>query len=106
MTNGLPAFTILDEWPNPLAGRLVIVGVFGSGLIAAPTVGVSDIAGKLTTVRPAPDPLFESFTAKGKDTIFAGTRGIDKGIGLANRAYDNARHSVGKLHGSIAGMLR
>lgn len=74
MNNSLSGFTILDGWPNPLAGRLVVVGIDENGRRVTPSLSMSEIAEKLTVVRPALDPLFETFTARSESVFVAGTR--------------------------------
>ncbi|MCK7616182.1 DUF3846 domain-containing protein [Roseibium sediminicola] len=74
LADGLHTIAHLKNFPNPLAGNLVIVGRDENGDIAEPRMTVEEIAALLTVYRPVMDP--EMATLEGPDLIGFGLSGF------------------------------
>ncbi|MES0000949.1 DUF3846 domain-containing protein [Mesorhizobium sp. M0051] len=58
LREGLSAFTIFEGYPQPLAGKIVLVGGDGCELYASPLISVEDAAAFFKCCRPVRDPVF------------------------------------------------
>ncbi|RTM09655.1 MAG: DUF3846 domain-containing protein [Hyphomicrobiales bacterium] len=59
LTDELTCFTVLKDYPSPLAGNLLIVGNDAAGETVSPRRPIEDIAGMLTIRFPVLSPTFE-----------------------------------------------
>ncbi|MER8374521.1 protein psiB [Mesorhizobium sp. M1406] len=58
LRDGLSAFTILEIYPQPLAGKIVLVDGDGSEPYASPLISLEDAAACFKCCRPVVDPVF------------------------------------------------
>ncbi|TIL49625.1 protein psiB [Mesorhizobium sp.] len=58
LRDGLTAFTIFEGYPQPLAGKIILVGGDGSAPYASPLISVEDAAAYFKCCRPVLDPVF------------------------------------------------
>ncbi|WP_029063636.1 hypothetical protein [Labrenzia sp. DG1229] len=65
LADGLHTIAQLKNFPNPLAGNLVIVGRDEHGDVAEPRMSVEQIAALITVYRPVMDPELSSFESPG-----------------------------------------
>lgn len=56
--DGLTAFTIFEGYPQPLAGKLVLVGGDGSEPYHSPLISLEDASPHFKCCRPVLDPVF------------------------------------------------
>jgi hypothetical protein len=74
LADGLHTIAHLKNFPNPLAGNLVVVGRGEGGDIAEPRMTVEEIAELIAVYRPVMDP--EMTTLEGPDLIGFGLSGF------------------------------
>ncbi len=73
LRDGLTAYTLFDRYPQPLAGRIVLIGGDGSERHTSPLIGIEDAAKHFTICRPVLDPVFaEADEMIGAGIIMAG----------------------------------
>lgn len=75
LRDGLTAFTTYNRYPQPLAGRLVLIGGDGSGPHTSPLISIEDAAKHFTFCRPVLDPVFtdaDEVSRDGGAVILAG----------------------------------
>lgn len=58
LRDGLTAFTIFEGFPQPIAGRIVLVGGDGSAPYTSPLISLEDAAKHFKCCRPVLDPVF------------------------------------------------
>ncbi|MEY9534693.1 DUF3846 domain-containing protein [Sinorhizobium fredii] len=58
LQEGLTAFTIFEGFPQPIAGKIVLVGGDGSSPYTSPLVSLEDAAKHFKCCRPVLDPVF------------------------------------------------
>ncbi|WP_037461953.1 DUF3846 domain-containing protein [Sinorhizobium fredii] len=58
LTDGLTAFTIFDGYPQPLAGKIALVGGDGREPYTSPLISLEDAAEHFKCCRPVLDPVF------------------------------------------------
>ncbi|MBB4590417.1 hypothetical protein GGE50_006349 [Rhizobium leguminosarum] len=58
LRDGLTAFTLFEGYPQPLAGKLVLVGGDGSEPYTSPLISIEDASAYFTCCRPVVDPVF------------------------------------------------
>ncbi|MQB13173.1 DUF3846 domain-containing protein [Agrobacterium sp. ICMP 6402] len=73
LQDGLTSFTIADGYPQPLAGKIVLVGAHNGERFTPLQITIEDAAKRFTVCKPVLDPVFASIdetTMKG--VILAG----------------------------------
>ncbi|MCA1441907.1 protein psiB [Ensifer sp. IC4062] len=58
LQDGLTAFTIFEGFPQPIAGKIVLVGGDGSTPYTSPLISLEDAAKHFKCCRPVLDPVF------------------------------------------------
>ncbi|KSV73559.1 hypothetical protein N183_24300 [Sinorhizobium sp. Sb3] len=58
LKEGLTAFTIFEGFPQPIAGKIVLVGGDGSSPYTSPLVSLEDAGKHFKCCRPVLDPVF------------------------------------------------
>jgi hypothetical protein len=58
LRDGLTAFTIFEGYPQPLAGKIVLVGGDGREPYTSPMISLEDAAAHFKCCRPVLDPVF------------------------------------------------
>lgn len=62
--DGLTAFTIFEGYPQPLAGKIALVGGDGGEPYTSPLISLEDAAAHFKCCRPVLDPVFATSDEK------------------------------------------
>jgi hypothetical protein len=73
LRDGLAAYSMLDGYPQALAGKLVLVGEDDGDFVAAPKISIEEAAKRFCCVRPVLDPVFATVKEDRSDVFVIGT---------------------------------
>jgi hypothetical protein len=73
LRDGLAAYSMLDGYPQALAGKLVLVGEDQGDFFASPKISIEDAAKRFRCVRPVLDPVFATVDEDRSDVFVIGT---------------------------------
>lgn len=73
LRDGLVAYSMLDGYPQALAGKLVLVGEDDGDFFEAPKICIEEAAKRFRCVRPVLDPVFATVNQDRADVFVIGT---------------------------------
>lgn len=72
LREGLTAFTICDNWHEPLAGKVVLVGAMEGEHFLPPQITIEDAAKFFKICKPVVDPVFAHMDGEPEEGVIPG----------------------------------